>query len=191
MSDLTRAVRINREIKYIIGASRQVNLVAINALLTSRQAGKRSLGFAVVSRELRMLASSLESLMEGLDKVISSLAGHLAENLRTSRILAYIDKTLDSTDEPHAALQSARSSLAGKNNRFGTAIAHDWLLLGQHVQQALRLTEMGGALSRSAKIEAAYGGDMARVLTQVADQVEETVGEIVQRLRNIRVLISE
>ncbi len=144
MSDLTRAVRINREIKYITSASRQVNLVAINALLTSRQAGKRSLGFAVVSRELRMLASSLESLMEGLDKVISALAGHLAENLRTCRILAYIDKTLDCTDEPHAALHGARSSLAGKENHFGTAIAHDWLLLGQHVQQALRLTEMGG-----------------------------------------------
>ncbi len=46
-------------------------------------------------------------------------------------------------------------------------------------------------MSRSAKIEAAYGGDVTRVLTQVADQVEETVGEIVQRLRNIRALISE
>jgi methyl-accepting chemotaxis protein len=191
MSDLARAVRINEEIKHITSASRQISLVALNALITARQAGVRSRGFAVVSRELRMLAARLETAMEVLDGVISALANNLAESLKAHRTLASIETTVGSSDSPHASLWPALSTVMHKHDEFKNAVARDWLHLQDNIRTALRMTEIGGALSRSAKIEAAYGGEMTQVLTQVAEQIETTVGEIVVRLRGIRSLTTE
>jgi hypothetical protein len=54
------------------------------------------------------------------------------------------------------------------------------------LSRALQLCEMGGALSRSAKIEAVYGGDMTASLKQVSNQIEQTVESILAIIKALR-----
>jgi hypothetical protein len=54
------------------------------------------------------------------------------------------------------------------------------------LKRALQLCEMGGALSRSAKIEAVYGGDMTASLKQVSNQIEQTVESILAIIKTLR-----
>ena len=64
-------------------------------------------------------------------------------------------------------------------------------MTGRDVAAVLRLAESGGVLARSAKIEAAHGGEMARGLTQVAEQIDGHIGDIVVRLRAIRTMTGD
>lgn len=184
MSDLTRAVRVNEEIKRIVDVSRRINIVALNALLTARQAGARSRGFAVVARELRAFAARLETAMTGLDDVISRLAISLAEGLKEKRLLAYIEATV--ADTAHPALLATYTSVIDKSQRATAAVEDDWHSLGRSIESALKLSGTGLALARGARIEAAYGADMAPVLSLVATQIEAANAEIVERLKTSR-----
>lgn len=184
MSDLNRAVRVNEEIKRIVDVSRRINIVALNALLTARRAGARSLGFAVVSRELRAFAARLETAMAGLDDVISRLAVSLAEGLKEKRLLAYIEATV--ADTAHPSLLDTYMKVIEKSHRAAAAVDDDWRSLGRSIGSALRLSGTGLALARGARIEAAYGADMTPVLSLVATQVEAANAEIVDRLKAIR-----
>lgn len=188
MSDLLRAVRINEEIKRIVLASRQINLVALNALLTARQAGARSRGFAVVARELRTLSGSLEGTMNDLDATISTLTNDLAEGLKGRRVLAYVEAAVAADTSARTVMALTSAAARTRYGRIQETIADGWLRLGREVRRAIKLAEFGGAISRSAKVEAVSGGDMSRVLTQVADQVESAIAHISTRLRGIRTL---
>lgn len=185
MSDLMRAVRINEEIKYVLDASRQINLVALNALLTARKAGARSLGFAVVARQLRELSRELEMAMESLDQAVSDLVSNIANAMKDVRMLHYVDLAggIDGADA--ACLLRMEAALDGRARRRQDIIGQDWGRMAFTLTRILRLSEKGGVLSRSAKIEAAHGGEMAAVLTQVANRVEETILDITQRLRGL------
>lgn len=187
MSDLIRAVRVNEEIKHILDASREISIVALNAFLTARQAGTRSLGFSVVSRELRALAGKFETAMIALDDIISTLAADLAQSIRDRRQLGYIQAAIAQPDS-HACLRPTLARATTHHDAIETAVAGGWLRLEDDIGRVLKLAETGGVLARSAKIEAAYGGDMARVLTQVAGQIETAIGEIVTRLGEIRAM---
>lgn len=187
MSDLIRAVRVNEEIKHILDASREISIVALNAFLTARQAGTRSLGFSVVSRELRALAGKFETAMIALDDIISTLAADLAQSIRDRRQLGYIEAAIAQPDS-HACLVPTLARAVTHHENIELAVAGGWLRLEDDIGRVLKLAETGGVLARSAKIEAAYGGDMARVLTQVAGQIETAIGEIVTRLGEIRAM---
>lgn len=187
MSDLVRAVRINEEVKSIVDASRAISIVALNAFLAARKSTGQSAGFSVVSRELRRLAGAFEAGMDGLDRIISELAGRLAQSIRDRRILAYIEATV-ATEDPHPCLWTTLEHVIAKHNAIDEAIATQWRKMAKDIGDLERLAVTGGLLARSAKIEAAYGGDVARILTQVADQVERAMREIVDRLETIRKL---
>lgn len=190
MSDLLRAVRVNEEIKCVLDASRQINIVALNAFLTARQAGERSRGFAVVSRELRTLAGRFDTAMSVLDDVISRLAADLAQSIRDRRQLAYIEAAVSQPD-PHPCLWTTLARVIDHHDAIDANIGAGWRRLERDIGSVLRLAESGGVLARAAKIEAAYGGDMARVLTHVAEEIEGYIGDIVIRLASIRRMTGE
>lgn len=175
---------MNEEIKRIVEVSRHINIVALNALLTARQAGARSRGFAVVSHELRAYAARLEAAMDGLDAVISRLAVGIAEALKEKRLMSYIEAAVAET--AHGRLLDTYARVIDESGKVAAAVNRDWLVLGRAIREALKLSTMGVALARSAKIEAAYGADMTPVLTLVAGQVEAAAGEIIARLCRIR-----
>lgn len=185
MSELVAAVRVSEDVKVVADASRRISLVALNALLTARQAGARSRGFSVVSRELRQLAARLEAVMADIDLTVSELVHDLAATSRGARLLGSLEATLAATAEPHPALAATLTAARGRHRARQAEVADCWRRLRQQVGQASRLTEMGLALSRSARIESVYGGDMAATMGQVAGQVESAIEGIGGRLKGI------
>jgi hypothetical protein len=175
-SDLEQTILINEEIKRIVSSSAEMRLSAINAMLTARRSGKASLGFAVVSTELRTFSRQLDGYMRALSELIARLIYSVARMLNESRIERILKATLDQSDKACEMLGKTVDQKVAQICRIREGIARDWQLLSVELGRAERLCTMGVALSRSAKIEAAHGGDMASTLGQVAIQIEETVG---------------
>lgn len=190
MSELVVAVRVSEDVKVVADASRRISLVALNALLTARQAGARSRGFSVVSRELRQLATRLEAVMEEIDRLVSDLVHDLAATSRSTRQLDYLAAAQAASVEPHPCLTATLATARSRHQTRRTQVDESWLQLRQSIQQATRLADMGHALSRNARIESVYGGDMAPMMGQVAEQVESAIGGIGGRLQDIGRLAS-
>jgi len=177
-ADLERAVTVNEEIKRIVVTSSEVRLAAMNAMLTAKRAGERSLGFAVVSSELRVFSGQLDGFMQALAALISGLIQRVAELLKQTRVLRALRMTMDQSDGARELLAALARRKQEHIQSTRQGILQDWEVLSLQLERAQRLCGTGAALSRSAKIEAAHGGDMASTLRQVAEQIEETVGSM-------------
>lgn len=167
-ADLERAVTVNEEIKRIIVTSSEVQLAAMNAMLTAKRAGERSLGFAVVSSELRVFSRQLDGFMQCLAALISGLIQRVAQALKQARVLRALQMAMDQSDGARELLAALARRKQEHIQRTRQDIVQDWAVLSLRLERAQRLCGTGVALSRSAKIEAAHGGDMAPTLRQVA-----------------------
>lgn len=189
-SDLHRVVQVNEEIKKVIRASSEVNLVALNAMLIAKRSGEKSRGFRVVSAELRVFSRKLDAVMNSLGALIFGLindAAHIRKQARTCRYLQAATGQGGSAREFLAPIISRKEE---EMRGTGHALQRDWDRLLLQLNRALQLCEMGDALSRSAKIEAVYGGDMSVTLKQVAHQIDLTVGNILSILKLLRTRIA-
>lgn len=189
--DLRRVVSVNEEIKKVIRISSEVNLVALNAMLVAKRSGERSRGFAVVSSELRVFSRKLEEAMTSLGSLIFGLVRDAAAMQKQNRERRYWLNTMAGGD---AARELAQPLLRHKEASMlstGQTIRRDWGRLQLQLSRALQLCETGGSLSRSAKIEAVYGGEMSATLKQVANQIEETVNQIFATLKLLRGQLAE
>lgn len=190
-SGLHRAVKANEDIKKVIRISSGVNLVAINAMLVAKRSGERSRGFAVVSSELRIFSRNLEVAMTGLGALIFELVRDAAamqkQRQERSHFLVILAQGRQMREWVEPALARVDERLRGTEQEIG----RDWQKLRLQLNRALQLCESGGSLSRSAKIEAVYGGDMSTTLKQVANQIEETVNEIFSTLKLLRMQLAE
>ncbi|GAO37385.1 chemotaxis protein [Sulfuricella sp. T08] len=190
-ADLRRVVMVNEDIKKVIRISSEVNLVALNAMLVAKRSGEKSRGFAVVSSELRVFSRKLEVAMTGLGALIFGLVRDAAAMQKQSRERRHWLNTV-AHGGPGADLVAPM--LARKEETMGSTgqeIRSDWHKLQIQLGRVLQMCETGGALSRSAKIEAVYGGDMSATLKQVANQIEETVNEIFSTLKLLRTQLAE
>lgn len=188
-TQLTHTVRISQQIRQVIDASHQLNYVALNALLVSHKAGTCALGFAVVARELRAMARDLEKSMGQLDTVIHHLVGSVAAMIGGSHQMDYMHTAVAACATPPAGMARTLTRMQRRADERQAHAARDWEILSQHFTRALRLSDLGGALSRNAKVEAVHGGAMAGALRLVAEQVEVNVNHIISRLRELRILI--
>ena len=189
--DLRRVVNANEDIKKVLRISSEVNLVALNAMLVAKRSGEKSRGFAVVSTELRAFSPKLESAITGLGALISGLVRDAATMQKQNRERRHL---LNSVAQGGRARELVEPMLARKEDAMratGREIRADWHKLQLQLGRALQLCETGGALSRSAKIEAVYGGDMSATLKQVAIQIEETVNDIFVTLKQLRAQLAE
>lgn len=190
-SDLHRVVTANEDIKKVIRISSGVNLVALNAMLTAKRSGERSRGFAVVSSELRVFSRKLEGAMTGLGALIFELvrdAAAMRKQHHERRHLLNIHAPKHSKRE---LLEPVLARMDERMQKTGEDLARGWCKLRLQLGRVLQLCETGGSLSRSAKIEAVYGGEMSATLKQVANQIEETVNEIFSTLKLLRTQLAE
>lgn len=191
VSSLHRVVKANEDIKKVIRISSGVNLVALNAMLIAKRSGERSRGFAVVSSELRLFSRNLDAAMNGLGELIFSLVRDAAAMQRQrqqhSHFVAVMktNKSVRKWAEPTLARVEARMGVVEEE------IRRDWQRLRLQLNRVLQLCESGRSLSRSAKIEAVYGGDMSTTLKQVASQIEATVDEIFSTLKLLRMQLAD
>jgi len=189
--DLRRVVKANEEIKKVIRTSSGVNLVALNAMLIAKRSGERSRGFAVMSSELRVFSHKLEGTMTGLGTLIFGLVQDAAAMQKQCHERQHLRTALTQGSRMRERVEMVLARKEESMHEIAKVIRQDWRNLQLQLNCVLQLCETGGFLSRSAKIEAVYGGEMSVTLKQVANKIEETVNEIISTLQLLRAQLAE
>lgn len=104
--------------------------------------------------------------------------GVLSNELR--QFATNLQKQMDVLREMIDAIVTARSGEADLNSSDQTTAQNR--RLDQVIADTVQMVDLGGVLARSAKIEAAYGGDFSSSLMQVSSDFEQTIGKIQQSL---------
>lgn len=187
---LREVVQLNEEIKRVIRIAREVNLAAFNAMLMAKKANDKVAGFGVVSSELRVFSGRMTGEMRELSNLIFGLVARAAlmqKELRMQRLLANASAAGERAAEFLAEFLARKEAALEAVRRN---IALDRVALRWRLDRALRLCDMGWALSRSARIESVYGGEMTASLAQVARHVEATIEEVVTILKRVEMRLA-
>lgn len=190
-SGLRRVVQANEDIKKVIKISSGVNLVALNAMLIAKRSGEKSRGFAVVSSELRVFSHKLEGAMTGLGALIFELVRDAAAMRKQHHERRHLLNIQAQGQRMQELMGPVLARMDERMHKTAEEFGRDWQKLRLQLGRVLQLCEIGGSLSRSAKIEAVYGGDMSATLKQVANQIEETVNDIFSILKLLRTQLAE
>lgn len=182
--DLLRIVRINEEIKSVVGVAFKINIMALNAIFLAKRAGAAARGFGVLSNELRSFSQDLRHCMASLTGLIDACVTEVSvvlQDIRHSRLLRQAVESSSWTggQDVLAARQAASDRhlqrLAGRRKQLQRAL-----------DDAFQMVELGGVLAKSAKIEAAYGQSFAASLAQVSGEFDGVVEEIRKSLESLR-----
>ena len=180
--ELAGIVRVNEEIKAIVATAFRINLMALNAIFLAKRAGNAALGFGVLSNELRRFAQDLTRHMASLRDMTSgsvgSVTGVVQQQRNSAILLQAIRLSGDGVPGVREARQRGARRLADQQARLR---ALD-LRLRAAVEETQQLVELGGVLARSAKIEAAYGGNFSAALMQVSTDFAEVIAQIKRSL---------
>ena len=83
--DLLRIVRINEEIKSVVGVAFKINIMALNAIFLAKRAGTAARGFGVLSNELRVFSQDLRDCMGTLTGLIHGCVNEVSLVLQDLR----------------------------------------------------------------------------------------------------------
>ncbi|MGZ8158885.1 MAG: methyl-accepting chemotaxis protein [Methylobacter sp.] len=174
---------ICEDIKLIIEIPFKTNLIAINAMLITRRAGIKSRGFSIIALELRLLSGKLRELMNEVSKIITLMIYDVTILCKAQRMMGYLQKALDG--DQHAIIDSAISRKQADMNKLNQGIEEGLSSLLWTLESAYEFCKTSEALSRNAKIEAAYGQELSGELKLVADRIETTMNEITSSLQTL------
>jgi hypothetical protein len=182
--DLLRIVRINEEIKRVVGVSFKINIMALNAIFLAKRAGTAARGFGVLSNEFRTFSQDLRSGMAALTGMVYGCVREVSlslQDLRLTRLLREANQL---------APQAALSAILSRREQQDISHAENLRRLRRQLRLALddafQMVELGGVLAKSAKIEAAYGQAFAVPLAQVSGEFDQIVEEIRASLVSLR-----
>ena len=183
--DLLRIVRINEQIKRVVGVSFKINIMALNAIFLAKRAGTAALGFGVLSNELRVFSQDLRTCMASLTTLIHDCVNEVSIALHDVRLSGLLLKASRHSPEQPALLRVlARRDGEAEAHRRALASLRRQLKLA--LEDAFRMVELGGVLAKSAKIEAAYGQSFAPALAQVSGEFDGIIEEIRTSLESLR-----
>jgi methyl-accepting chemotaxis protein len=177
---LRHIVRINEEIKKVIATAFTINLMAMNAIFLAKRAGTAALGFGVLSNELRRFAIDLQKQMANLSEMTYDSVSTVTAMLKQARLNQMLERTLEicsglGKSLVEDALDSRLNGILADRQEQSDAVNRR---LSQMIADTVQLVELGSVLARSAKIEAAYGGNLSVSLTQVSSDFEQSISEI-------------
>jgi len=182
--DLLRIVRINEEIKRVVGVSFKINIMALNAIFLAKRAGTAARGFGVLSNEFRNFSQDLRVGMAALTGMVYGCVNEVSlmlQDLRLTRLLREANQL---------APQAALSAILSRREQQDISHAENLRRLRRQLRLALddafQMVELGGVLAKSAKIEAAYGQAFAVPLAQVSGEFDQIVEEIRASLVSLR-----
>lgn len=182
--DLLCIVRINEEIKAVVGVAFKINIMALNAIFLAKRAGTAARGFGVLSNELRVFSQDLRDGMSALTAHIHACVTEVSVVLQDIRHTALLRQAVE-----QSSAACGRAVLAGRdveNERHAERLARLRKQLRAALDDAFRMVELGGVLAKSAKIEAAYGQSFAVPLAQVSGEFDGVVEEIRASLESLR-----
>jgi methyl-accepting chemotaxis protein len=183
-NDLLRIVRINEEIKSIVGVAFKINIMALNAIFLAKRAGTAARGFGVLSHELRVFSQDLRDSRVGLTRLIHacvSEVSHVLQDIRQTRLL---QQAVESSQVGRLAEVLTEREI--RNDKHAQRLLGLRKQLKRALDDAFQLVELGGMLAKSAKIEAAYGQSFAVSLAQVSGEFDGVVEEIRASLEALR-----
>jgi hypothetical protein len=181
-SELRRMVSLNEEIKKVAACALRINVVALNAIVLAAQAGDAARGFGQVSIELRSFSGSLKACMADLSKVTYAAVDAVTSLLKSSRLHQVLSRAVDDERSARHLAPAVRRSGADLEE-CSRRVAEQRQRLALELGQASRLSELGQALSRNARIEAAYGREFAAPLAHLTDEFSEVIERIAASLR--------
>lgn len=176
-------VYISNEIRFVLDTARQVNLAAQNASLAARRAGNAK-GFQAVSAELKNFSQLLAVAMNGMSANILGIARGVSGAYREARCTQLYMNT-ESMVTHHEGLRDAMQRVKGRELHGLELLQQRIRGLDLQVRQSLRVCNNGRALARSAMIEATRGGELEKMLSNVAQDIERTIDAIYGRLKRI------
>lgn len=184
---LRRIIRINEEIKSVIATAFTINLMAMNAIFLAKRAGTAALGFGVLSNELRRFAIDLQKQMAHLSEMTYDSVSTVTALLKQARLNHMLESTLSvcsglGKSLLEDALQTRLNGALADRQEQSDAVNRR---LSQMITDTVQLVELGSVLARSAKIEAAYGGNLSVPLTQVSSDFEQSISEIQRSLEKL------
>lgn len=182
--DLLRIVRINEEIKAVVGVAFRINIMALNAIFLAKRAGTAARGFGVLSNELRVFSQDLRDGMSALTGQIHGCVTEVSVVLQDIRHTALLRQAVEQS--PAACGRAVLAARELENDRHAERLARLRKQLRAALDDAFRMVELGGVLAKSAKIEAAYGQSFAVPLAQVSGEFDGVVEEIRASLESLR-----
>ena len=182
--DLLRLVRINEEIKSVVGVAFKINIMALNAIFLAKRAGTAARGFGVLSNELRVFSQDLRDCMGSLTSLIHGCVNEVSLVLQDIRHTRLLRQAAELSPKSQAVAVLADREL--KNAKQTQKMASLRKQLKRALEDAFQMVELGGVLAKSAKIEAAYGQSFAVPLAQVSGEFDTIVEEIRASLESLR-----
>jgi hypothetical protein len=175
--DLHHTVSIHESLKQVVEVSRQINVVALNALLVSKRAGSSSAGFRVVAIELRTFSDKVQTMMEGLARLIADLVRRAAQLSKLKRRLGLFERILSRSAGNVPTMQARWHQMQNDYGSLRASEQDDWRQMEQQILRSLSLCKSGAMLSHNSRIEAAYG----RTLLGEMQQISSLIGEVMER----------
>ncbi|WP_040579709.1 hypothetical protein [Methylobacter tundripaludum] len=191
MNELKAIAAINEEIKSIVYAAENISLTATNGMLVARQAGINAVGFSVVARELRMFSEKMAAAMQELAKLIYRQVVVTASKRHRSRSVVLFARTGAYGELAQARIAPAYARSQADVDEMERLIAGMLRELQITMRRTAKQCATGLVIARSAGIEAAHGGAMTPVLRQIAQGVEDVVGNIAERVRKLESRLTE
>lgn len=189
--DLHRIATLSACVRGVEEETRGVSITALNAMLASHAGGDGAVGFRVAATELRRFATVLDEIMRTLLNRISGLVRDTAYRMRQGRVRSLLQAATTLHERAAPPLSVAMRSLMENSAKRLAALEIDERALDMVATRGLRQCDMGLALSRSAMIEAAYGGEHAAVFRQVADQLATAIQVMKSLLQDLRTGLAE
>lgn len=182
---LASFVRLNEGIKGVVLIAFQINIMALNAILLSHRAGEVALGFGVISKELRTLSVELTGLMQALSADAYLAVNLISDQLRRERRQQLLQTTQTQLQRPSAALDAVVAERKALFLARAQQVREVRLRLLDQLEEARKLCQFGTAISRSAKIEAAYGREYGRALAEVSQEFDQKIQTILPSIETL------
>ncbi|WP_018151987.1 hypothetical protein [Leeia oryzae] len=180
--DLLDMVRLNEGIKKVVIIAFHINLMALNAILLANRAGRTALGFGVISKELRVLAVDLTHLMHDLKADAYESVNLITVLLRQERRKILLESARQSLSQHQDALVAVIETQQNEQTSQRQRISQLRVKLLEKLDDARRICQFGIAISRSAKIEAAYGAGYSMQLSDVSSDFDQNIHAILPAL---------
>nr|WP_199064920.1 hypothetical protein [Chromobacterium sp. ASV5] len=186
---LSAVVRLHEGIKGVVLIAFRINLMALNAMLLARRAGELALGFGVISKELRALSAELARQMRQLQQDARDAVRLISSLLGLERRCRLLGAAQAAAAQPGLAAVLARR--LQERDQLLQSVAEARLRLLANLEETRNLCLFGAALSRSARIEAAYGQGCQAALTEVSLEFAEKTEQILPCIEALRLEMNE
>lgn len=181
-SDFQDVVELNEAAKQLIARSFKVNLLALDALVQSKQTGCTLPGFDEVSSQMRMWSRDLHSQLETLAELSREVVSKTSSFSKEARHLQLLQLAATYSNDSH--VRQTAADMAQRQSGREYALKQHWRRLRAALADLDQLGMMAIVLSRSAMIEAASAaGEQRAHLTNVSREFYKNSEATVEVLR--------